>query len=329
MKDVGDIFNIQNTKEFDNWALDVFRYQFSNNPVYQSFCISLNTTYKTVLSVKEIPFLPIGLFKSHEVIVNEREAEAVFDSSGTSTDLASRHYVADLSIYEKSFVHGFENCYGKLEDYCILALLPSYVERKDSSLVYMVDSMIQKGKHPDSGFYLNNIREMFDKLIQLDRKREQVLLLGVSFALLDFSQQSYFNDFQGIDNLIIMETGGMKGRKKEMVREELHGILSERFNSPCIHSEYGMTELLSQAYSKGHGKFTCPPWMQVSIRDINDPFSNVGNDQAGGINIIDLANVYSCSFIATDDLGRCCEDGTFEVLGRLDQSDIRGCSQMV
>ena len=329
MIDTSRIFSIKNKSGFSANTLEIFKYQFANNPVYQAYCNAIHINEEQVREVSEIPFLPIRFFKTQKIIVNGAEAEKVFVSSGTSSNSFSMHYVANLGLYKESYIKCFESQYGPLEEFCILALLPSYLERKDSSLVYMVKGMINKSNHPDSGFHLDNTEALINQLTTLFNRGQKVLLLGVSFALLDLVQLPYFNDFNGYDNWIIMETGGMKGRREEMVRDELHGNLSARLQTSLIHSEYGMTELLSQAYSKGKGKFQFPAWVQMSIRDINDPFSKAENGQVGGINIIDLANVYSCPFIATDDLGRNFDDGSFEVLGRMDHSDIRGCSQMV
>ena len=329
MIDPQSIFNVKNKSAFTVKALEVFKYQYANNQVYQDYCNAINIGENHVREVEQIPFLPIRFFKSQKVIVHGIKAEKVFVSSGTSGGSFSRHFVGKLEVYQSSFVKCFEAQYGPLEEFCILALLPSYLEQKDASLVYMVKEMINQSSHSDSGFYLDNIESLVNQLGALFNKGQKVLLLGVSFALLDLIEHPYFNDFKGYYNWIIMETGGMKGRREEMVRAELHRKLSDRLKTSPIHSEYGMTELLSQAYSKGQGRFQFPHWAQVYVRDFNDPFSRVENGQAGGINIIDLANVYSCSFIATDDLGRKWDDDTFEVLGRMDHSDVRGCSQMV
>jgi len=329
MIDSRSIFSIKCKADFSVKTLEVFKYQLGNNPVYQDYCNAISIDEKQVKEVEQIPFLPIRFFKTQKIIVNGLEAEKVFVSSGTSGSSFSRHFVGKLDVYQTSFVKCFEAQYGPLEEFCILALLPSYLEQKDASLVYMVKGMINQSNHQDSGFFLDNTTALLDQLESLFNQGQKVLLLGVSFALLDLVEHAYFNDFKGYSNWIIMETGGMKGRREEMVRAELHHKLSDRLKTSQIDSEYGMTELLSQAYSRGKGRFQFPPWVQVSIRDINDPFSKVQNGQAGGINVIDLANVYSCPFIATDDLGRKWDDNTFEVLGRMDHSDVRGCSQMV
>ncbi|MGZ4034414.1 MAG: acyl transferase, partial [Bacteroidia bacterium] len=251
--------------------------------------------------------------------------QEIFTSSGTTGMIQSKHYVTDPDIYEKSYLEAFRLFYGDIEKQCVLALLPSYLERNGSSLIYMADDLIRKSKHPDSGFYLDNYDELIFKLKELESKDQKIILLGVTYALLDLIEKEKFH----LKNTIVMETGGMKGKRKEMVREELHGILCEGFGLKVIHSEYGMTELLSQAYSKGNGIFNCPPWMRIIIRDTNDPFSFLPHTKSGGINIIDLANINSCSFIATQDLGKTFPDNSFEVLGRFDNSDIRGCNLLI
>ena len=323
--DINRIFSIANPNEFDAVALDVFQYQFQNNPVYQKFCEYLGKSPKNVDQVKDIPFLPIQFFKSHKVICENRKAEAIFESSGTTQHHTSKHLVPDIFLYERSFLNGFSLFYGPIEDYCILALLPAYLERKGSSLVYMVNELVNRSNHPSSGFYLYNLDELQEILKELELKETKTLLIGVSFALLDLAEEFPME----LNHTIIMETGGMKGRRKELIREELHGILKNAFGVPKIHSEYGMTELLSQAYSLGDGIFRTPPWMKIMTRDTEDPLSVQTQGRTGGINVIDLANLFSCSFIATQDLGKTFEDGSFEVLGRFDNSDIRGCNLMV
>jgi hypothetical protein len=320
-----DIFAIQNSQEFEQKALEVFRYQFEHNTVYRSFCDLLYKNPSDIKTVKEIPFLPISFFKSHEVVASQKETEATFTSSGTTASITSKHHVKDLSLYENSFQKGFVQSYGAIEEYVILALLPSYLEREGSSLVYMVDHLIKESTHEDSGFYLHDYFALSEKLKNLDASGKKILLIGVSFALLDLIESHHFS----LKNTIIMETGGMKGKRKEMVREELHTILSEGFGVSEIHSEYGMTELLSQAYSKGKGVFTTPPWMKVFTRDPEDPFTILPHFKTGGLNVIDLANINSCSFIATQDLGSIYPDGSFSIVGRFDNSDIRGCNLMV
>lgn len=325
MIDSTSIFNITSEAEFTNLALDVFKFQFKNNSIYRSFCDLLYKHPSDVKTLSDIPFLPIQFFKSHTVVSSKNTPEQLFTSSGTTGTTVSKHFVTDTALYIESFTKGFHQFYGDIEDYTILALLPSYLERDGSSLIYMVDYLIKKSNKPDGGFYLNATDELKDKLINLDAKGEKVLLIGVSFALLDIVEQFQFN----LNNTIIMETGGMKGRRKELIREELHRILKEGFGTSNIHSEYGMTELLSQGYSKGNGIFECPPWMRVLTRDTEDPLTILPHGKSGGLNIIDLANVNSCSFIATQDLGKVYPNYSFEVIGRFDHSDIRGCNLMV
>ena len=259
------------------------------------------------------------------MVSTTHEAQEVFTSSGTTGSITSKHFVTDIDIYKESYWKGFHHFYGNIESYTVLALLPNYLERKGSSLVYMVEDFIAKSKNPESGFYLHNLEELANKLVKLDRNGQKVLLIGVSFALLDLIEVQQFD----LKNTVIMETGGMKGRRKELVRAELHSILQNGFGVDKIHSEYGMTELLSQAYSKGNGVFATPPWMQILTRDPEDALTIQSVGKNGGINVIDLANFNSCSFIATQDLGRVFPDGTFEIIGRFDHSDIRGCNLMV
>jgi len=306
-------------------ALKVFRYQYENNGVYREFCDFLKTDVQKVKTIQQIPFLPIQFFKSHEVVSNSNPIQTIFISSGTTGMVTSKHLVTDVSIYEESYRKAFSQFYGNIEDYVVLALLPSYLEREGSSLIHMVDDLIQLSKHPESGFYLHNYDELIEKIIQLDQSGQNVILIGVTYALLDLIEKQSFQ----LENTIIMETGGMKGKRKEMIREELHQKLCNGFGVKSIHSEYGMTELLSQAYSLGDGIFQCPSWMQILVRDTEDALSYVREGKTGGINVIDLANINSCSFIATQDLGKIYSDGSFEVLGRFDHSDIRGCNLMV
>jgi len=320
-----DIFTSNNQKQFDKMALKVFRFQYENNLVYREFCDFLKTDVQKVKTIQQIPFLPIQFFKSHEVVSNSNPILTTFTSSGTTGIVTSKHLVTDVSIYEESYRKGFSQFYGNIEDYVVLALLPSYLEREGSSLIHMVDDLIQLSNHPDSGFYLHNYDELIEKIIQLDQSGQNVILIGVTYALLDLIEKHSFQ----LENTIIMETGGMKGKRKEMIREELHLQLCNGFGVKSIHSEYGMTELLSQAYSLGDGIFKCPSWMQISIRDTEDALSYVREGKTGGINVIDLANINSCSFIATQDLGKKYSNGSFEVLGRFDHSDIRGCNLMV
>lgn len=323
------IFDVTETG-FENLALEVFLFQARHNPVYKSYIEVLQIDPLSVKKMAEIPFLPVSFFKSHEVLTTFFEPEVIFESSGTTDIIKSRHFLRDIFLYEQSFVNGFERFYGTAKDWCILGLLPSYLERNNSSLVYMVEKLIKLSGHPQSGFYLNEFEKLFSVLKELEKQNQKTLLIGVTFALLDFAEKYSLP----LQQTIIMETGGMKGRREELVRNEVHKILKNAFHLSSIHSEYGMTELLSQAYSKGEGIFHCPPWMKVMVRDENDPLA-LGMSYfksmayiAGAINIIDLANIYSCSFIATDDVGRIYADGSFEILGRIDNSDLRGCSLM-
>ena len=320
-----DIFQINSKKEFEKITLKVFRLQYDTNLVYQQFCNFLKKDKNNVKSITEIPFLPIQFFKSHTVLSTDEPIQKTFTSSGTTGMQTSKHLVTDISWYKMSYRLGFSEFYGNIEDYCVLALLPSYLERDGSSLIYMVEDLIQSSKHEDSGFYLHNYDELICKLIELDNSGQNVILIGVTYALLDLIEQQKFQ----LKNTIVMETGGMKGKRKEMIREELHSLLSNGFGISKVHSEYGMTELLSQAYSLGDGVFECPPWMQILIRDTEDALTYVSEGKTGGINVIDLANINSCSFIATQDLGKKNPNHSFEVLGRFDHSDIRGCNLMV
>lgn len=311
-------------EQFEPLAMEVFKFQSGNCPVYKDFLQALKLDTDSVQSIEQIPFLPVRFFKSHAVQTTSFEPAAIFESSGTSGSVNSRHHIKDLSLYEEGFTKGFELTYGPLNNWCIIGLLPSYLERKNSSLVHMVENFIQLSEHPQSGFYLNEFEEMFILLRELEKRKQKTLLIGVTFALLDFAKA--FPQF--LQNTVVMETGGMKGRGEEMIRPKVHELLKEAFGLSKIHSEYGMTELLSQAYSTGEGIFYCPPWMKILIRDEEDPFV-VKKGGTGTINIIDLANIYSCSFIATDDVGKLNTDGSFEVLGRIDGSDLRGCSLML
>lgn len=320
-----DIFNIQNEAGFTEVALTVFKHQFQTNRVYRSFCDLINVHPSDVQKVSDIPFLPIQFFKSRKVLASREEVQEIFTSSGTTGSRTSKHFVTDIKLYKESYRKGFHHFYGNIEAYTVLALLPNYLERKGSSLVYMVEDFIARSKHVESGFYLDNLEELTKMLIKLDKSGQKTLLIGVSFALLDLIKKQQFN----LKNTIVMETGGMKGRRKELVREELHAILQEGFGVNEIHSEYGMTELLSQGYSQGKGIFKTPPWMRVLTRDTEDALSIQSPGKNGGMNVIDLANYNSCSFIATQDLGKVHQDGTFEIIGRFDSSDIRGCNLMV
>ena len=320
------IFNIKDQTDFEEIALEVFNYQYNKNAVYHDFITSLSKKPDAVKTPDNIPFLPVEFFRNQKIITGDLPVEMIFESSGTTGVDPGRHFVYDLSLYEESFLKTFRLFYGDPEEYIIAALLPSYTERKGSSLVYMADKLIKKSLHPLSGFYKGNIEDLIQTIKNAKGGNQKILLLGVSFALLDLAEKQS-PDLSGV---IVMETGGMKGRRKEITRSELHAVLKEKFNVPSIHSEYGMTELMSQAYSKGDGIFYCPPWMKVVIRDPRDPLSlYTETGRTGGINIIDLANINSCSFIATGDLGRLHDDGGFEVLGRFDNSDIRGCNLLM
>jgi phenylacetate-coenzyme A ligase PaaK-like adenylate-forming protein len=320
-----NMFNIQSQEDFAKVTIEVFKHQFKNNSVYRSFCDLLYMHPSDVSKIEEIPFLPIQFFKSRKVLSSLEEVQETFTSSGTTGSITSKHFVTDIKFYKESYLKGFAHFYGNIEDYVVLALLPNYLERESSSLVFMVDDFIIKSKNIESGFYLNNIDELAKKLINLDEIGQKVLLVGVSFALLDLIEKHQFK----LKNTIIMETGGMKGRRKELIRNELHQLLQSGFGVDEIHSEYGMTELLSQGYSKGSGLFETPPWMKVLTRDTEDALTILPLGKAGGINVIDLANYNSCSFIATQDLGKEHKNETFEILGRFDTSDIRGCNLMV
>lgn len=319
------IFNLKTTNDFEQKALEIFKLQVENNIIYRKFVEYLNVDITTVVSLDKIPFLPISFFKNFEILSNTNKVQQTFFSSGTTGTNLSKHLLTDLTIYTKSYSKGFESFYGEITDYTILALLPNYLEREGSSLVYMVGDLIKKTKNINSGFFLNNLDELCHKLDELNKKNKKVLLIGVSFALLDLIEKQHFQ----LKNTIIMETGGMKGKRKELIRTELHEKLCDGFGVKKIHSEYGMTELLSQAYSIGNGVFKTPNWMKILIRDTEDALTLLPNEKTGGINVIDLANVNSCSFIATQDLGKTFEDGSFEILGRFDNSDIRGCNLMV
>jgi phenylacetate-coenzyme A ligase PaaK-like adenylate-forming protein len=323
--DKQQVFSIKNEQQFTKTALQLFRLQAQNCEVYREFITNLKVDTSAVRSIENIPFLPISFFKSHPILSSSDVVQITFTSSGTTGTTNSRHLVTDLGWYEESFRNTFHIFFGDIKNYCILALLPSYLERAGSSLIYMAEDLVKRSKNPKSGFFLYNHSDLFQELKKQRQSKKPTLLVGVTFALLDFVEH-YPIDFP---ELIVMETGGMKGRRREMIREELHEILCDGFGVETIYSEYGMTELLSQAYSKGHGIFNCPPWMKVITRDTNDPASNLQSGKTGGINVVDLANINSCSFIATQDLGKVYEDGSFEVLGRFDDSDIRGCNLLI
>lgn len=319
-----DIFRIGSFTKFNELSLEIFRYQYHSNEIYRNYVDGIGTDISKVDCYTEIPFLPIDFFKTHQVYC-EGQPEKYFCSSGTSGRNTSKHWFRDADLYEKSFSTAFEMFYGNPEQYVILALLPSYLEKSDSSLVYMIEHLIKSSRKKESGFYLYNHQDLMNRLLDNENAGIKTFLFGVTFALLDFAEGVH----TPLKHTIIMETGGMKGRREELIREEVHQRLCDAFGVKSIHSEYGMTELFSQAYSKGSGYFRCPPWMKVLIRDTNDPFTLVSGGKTGGINIVDLANIHSCSFIATQDLGRIAGNGIFEVLGRFDYSDVRGCNLMV
>jgi len=320
-----NIFTIQTSKQFEYKALAIFNYQAKNNAVYKEFLHLLKIDISSINKIEKIPFLPIQFFKSHKLVSNFNKIEQTFLSSGTTGAIPSKHFITDIKVYEKSFLNTFCHFFGDIKDYIILALLPSYLEREGASLVYMVDSLITESGSKNSGFYLHNMDKLAEKLKNLDKKGGKILLIGVSYALLDLLEKYNFK----LQNTLVLETGGMKGRRKEMIKKELHQQLKQGFGVTKIYSEYGMTELLSQAYSMGNELFKTPPWMKIIIRDTEDPFFILPHNKAGGINIIDLANYNSCSFIATQDLGKTYGANCFEILGRFDNSDIRGCNLMV
>jgi hypothetical protein len=317
-----------NISGFESLAIEIFQFQYTNNSIYRQFADALRVDAAGVKTLEQIPFLPVNFFKTHRIQSTLFEPRVIFESSGTTQTINSRHYVKDISLYTQSFLKGFEQFYGDPGSYCIIGLLPSYLERRHSSLVMMVDELIRQSKHNKSGFYLNEYDQLAGVLQELERDAQKTLLIGVTFALLDFAEAHPIP----LKHTIVMETGGMKGRKTEMTRQEVHAFLKKAFQLPYIHSEYGMTELLSQAYSKRDGIFHCPKWMRILLRNEDDPLEIISppgiNGRSGVINIIDLANIYSCSFIATEDAGRLYADGSFEILGRIDNSDIRGCSLM-
>lgn len=319
-----DIFACS-SQTFDNVALEVYRYQFEKVAVYRAFCEAMKRTPEKVQKIEDIPFLPIEFFKTHKIIVEGKTEELVFESSTTTGAIPGKHYVADKAIYEKSFLHTFEQFYGEPEQYLILALLPNYLERGNSSLVYMVNELIKRSKHSDSAFFLHNTEQLKNVLQQaLQQTNIKILLIGVTYALLDFAEKNPMN----LHDTIVMETGGMKGRKTELTRPEIHRFLQQQFSVSRIHSEYGMTELLSQAYTTEHGTFASPNFMRVLARDPYEPSAILPAGKNGVLNVIDLANIYSCSFIATGDIGKVFANGEFEVMGRMDAAEIRGCNLM-
>lgn len=325
MKNWKDYFEIKTEEDFNQHCLDTYRFQSQHCKVYRDYIRLLGKDKTSIRHFSDIPFMPIEFFKTQQVIADGMNAEVTFSSSGTTGMVTSKHLVADVDVYEQTFRRIFADFYGPLSDIAILALLPSYLERNGSSLIYMVDDLMKQSKQPESNYFLYNHQELYDTLILLKNKGTKTILFGVTYALLDFIENYAFE----FPELIIMETGGMKGKRKEMVKQEIHQLLEKAFAVNGIHSEYGMTELLSQGYSAGKGIFRLPKWMKILIRDTNDPLSLIPPHKTGGINVIDLANRYSCSFIATQDLGKVYQDGSFEILGRFDQSDIRGCNLLV
>ena len=323
--DPRQIFSLLNEAEFDEIALKIFQHQIHHNKVYKNYFGLLKINPDTIVSIDQIRFLPIELFKSNEVVCEHDSIDYIFTSSGTTSEISSRHFVKDISLYEESFLKCFELFYGNPEQYCFLFLLPSYLEREGSSLIYMAQTLINKSGDASSGFYLNNYNDLIAKIKEQKKKKEKTVLFGVTYALLDLAAMDVALD----ENFIVFETGGMKGRRKEMVKSELHELLKKKLHVTSIHSEYGMTELLSQAYSKSDGIFKCPPWMKILIRDPYSPYENLPKGRAGAINVIDLANFHSCSFIETQDLGRDLGNGTFELLGRMNEAQLRGCNLMI
>lgn len=311
---------------FSQTALEVFHFQYTNNEVYRQYCNTLYIDPAAITTIEKIPFLPISFFKTHRITTTQFDPEIIFESSGTTQTINSKHLIKELSVYETSFNKTFNQFYGNPAEWCIVALLPSYLERNNSSLVMMADQLIRQTNHPLSGFYIDDFKKLNETIHQLEQQQQKTLLIGVTFALLDFAEKYP----QPLQFTTIMETGGMKGRRTELIRSEVHDILCNSFQLNKIHSEYGMTELLSQAYSSGNGIYSCPPWMKILIREEDDPFAILtaadNNPISGALNIIDLANMYSCAFIATEDAGKLYPDESFEVSGRLDNTDIRGCS---
>ncbi len=324
IKDLQDrVFGV-GAKNFDALALEIFRFQAQENKVYRSYLQYLGVKAEEVKAIDAIPFLPIEFFKNQEIKSGDWEAEVVFESSGTGYGVRSRHYVPDIAFYLRATVKAYESFYGPLNEYAILALLPSYLERQHSSLVAMAEHFINRGVKELSGFFLYEQDALLARVEEARQANKKILLIGVSFALLDLAERG-----ADLREVVVMETGGMKGRRKEMVRAELHSILQEGLGVKQIHSEYGMTELLSQAYARAGGRFETPAWMQVRMRDLNDPFGEVNFGRTGGVNVIDLANVHSCSFIETQDIGICHANGTFEIMGRFDNSEVRGCNLLL
>jgi len=320
------IFNVQK-HGFEQIALELFKLQSTENILYRSFIEAINIDPGKVNNVASIPFFPVSFFKNHDVVTGTFEPDVIFESSGTTQTGNSRHIVKSANLYRRSFTYAFQLFYGSPGNWCIAGLLPTYLERKNSSLVMMVNDLIGLSKHTSSGFYLYEHEKLTELIMYNEAASQKTLLIGVTFALLDLAEHFRFP----LKHTTVMETGGMKGRRKEITRTEMHETLCEAWKLDFIHSEYGMTELLSQAYSSGNGLFRCPPWMKIILRDEDDPLTIKplsAATQSGLINVIDLANIYSCSFIATDDIGKLYPEGSFEVIGRMDSSDVRGCSLM-
>jgi phenylacetate-coenzyme A ligase PaaK-like adenylate-forming protein len=316
---------------FNESAIELFNHQYQHNTIYRQFCDTLKINTAEVDTLSKIPFLPITFFKTHAIKTGVFETDTVFESSGTTQTNPSRHFVKDIDLYRKSFTKCFEKFYGQPQNKCILGLLPAYLERKNSSLVLMTDELIKASNNPLSGLYLYDHEKLHSTILHNELLKLPTLLIGVTYALLDFAEAYPMQ----LRHTIVMETGGMKGRREELTRPEVHAQLQKQLGISLVHSEYGMTELLSQAYSKGDGIFHCPGWMKIVLRDEDDPFHIItaddvqGRSKTGLINVIDLANIHSCGFIATDDVGRLHANESFEVLGRSDNSDVRGCSLMV
>ena len=318
-------YKIKSEDAFEKFCFKLLYKHYESNSTYRSYCDLINRPPSIIKSVKEIPFLPVSFFKTHSVKTFNEKSKIIFKSSGTTNNKPSKHFLKDTTNYKKSFSKSFELFYGRPSDWVILALLPGYIENTESSLIYMITDLIKQSDSDSSGFYLDDFDKLHKTLLELESKKQKTILIGVSFALLNFIEKNKIK----LKHTIIIETGGMKGKRKELIRTELHKTLCNGFGVKSIHSEYGMTELLSQAYSVKNGLFKCPPWMRVLSREIDDPLLLCKDEQAGGLNIIDLANSYSCPFIATDDIGKVYSNGYFEVLGRFDQAEIRGCNLMV
>lgn len=321
---INKIFEISNEEDFEQIALRIFSFQYEKNYVYRNWCKLMKKDKSNVKTLFDIPFLPISFFKTHNVVSFEDKPIHFFKSSGTTSKETSKHFIHSLEIYERSFTKCFEEFFSNKEEYCFIALLPNYIEQGNSSLVYMIDNLIKESKYKESGFYNGSLKEVIKTLKKCEENKTKTILFGVTYALLDLIEIEKLE----LKNTIVFETGGMKGRRKEIIREELHKLLCKGFGVKSIASEYGMCELFSQAYSKEEGRFYCPNQMRVLIRDTYDPLSLIGKNKIGGINIIDLANIYSCSFIATEDLGKLYPDNSFELMGRIDNTTTRGCNLM-